>query len=101
MDGCFSPHLLFWLGLLLYMFLHYFILGISQTCFLRRLLTLMFFLDLFLGANALDLIFEEMQNIFDRGNLPFKIEIEHKEGQEIAHINDDEADRHIIDEILG
>ena len=99
-DGCFSPHPLLWLWLLLCLFRHYFLQWISHAHLFGKF-TLLFFLTVVLGSNATDLTFEEMHNIFDRGNLPLKIEIEHEEGKEVAHIDDDDTDGHDIDEILG
>ena len=100
MDGCFPPHSLPGLGLLLCLFLHYFILGVTHAHLLGKF-PFLFFLMVVVGPNALDLTLEEAVDIFNRSDLSLKIEVEGKEGKEVAHVDDDDADSHDIDEILG
>ena len=99
MEGCFFLQPLLWLGLLLCLFLHYFILGVSHA----RLFGQSPFLFLLTAVlpNALELPFEEVQDVFDRLSLPLKIEVENKEGKEVTHVDDYYADGHNIDGMLG
>lgn len=98
MEGGFFLQVLLGLGLLC-LFLHYFILGVSHACLFGQspfLLSITAFLP-----NTLDLALEEVQDCFGRGDLPLKNEVKGKEGKEVAYINDDDADSHDIDEMLG
>ena len=98
-DCCLLPHPLPGLGLLLCLFLHYFILGVSHARLLGRF-PFLFFLTAVL-PNALELPLEEVQDVFYRLSLPLKVEVERKEGKEVTHVDDYYADGHDIDEVLG
>ena len=98
-DCCLLPHPLLGLGLLLCLFLHYFVLGVSHARLFGRS-PLLFFLTTVL-PNTLELPLEEVQDVFDRLSLPLEIEVERKKCKKVAHVDDYYADSHDIDEVLG